>query len=209
MMATKRTERGFTLIELLLAMAFVSFMLLFVVGATVQLLRTYNKGLAIKSIDQAGRSITDQLSRDIQLSKIVTLPVGANRLCTDAAAYVWNTPVNSTNKYVAPDANVAIQLARSTEPNLCTKVGVLYPALNKVLSAELLAPGIGVQALTEQQSSDFKLIQFQLQITTTGSNVPTDIDIPTGQRVCTGGVDGQFCATSSFMTTVYAAKGGS
>ncbi len=208
-MATKRTEHGFTLIELLLAMAFVSFMLLFVVGATVQLLRTYNKGLAIKSIDQAGRSTTDQLSRDIQSSKLVILPVGSNRLCTDSAAYVWNTPTNSTNKYLAPDANTAIQLVRSTEPNLCTKVGAIYPALKIALSAELLTPGIGVQALTELQSSDLKLTQFQLQVATNGSNTPTDIDIPTGQRVCAGGVDGQFCATSSFTTTVYAAKGGS
>lgn len=56
-MTGKKHNEGFTLIELMLAMAFISFLLLFMVAAILQVTRLYVKGSAIRQINQTGRQL--------------------------------------------------------------------------------------------------------------------------------------------------------
>lgn len=223
-MATKQ-DRGFTLIELLLAIAFLAFMLLFVIGATVQLLRTYNKGVAIKQINQSGRAVTDQIARDIVSGRPITYVGPADRLCMLQAAYIWNpTSGPPLNKYASGPK--PIQLIRTTDANMCVSNPVATPTFNCKIgavfyicptvakSAELLTSSpssldfrIGVRQFNYQSSTNQQLYQFQIQLSTLDSNTPTDFDPILGQFVCAGGTAGDFCATSSFKTTVYAAGG--
>lgn len=193
-MATSRRNKGFTIIELMLAMSFLAFILIFVVSATIQLLRTYNKGLAIKDINQSGRSITDQLSRDIQATKTVIVAPGANRICTDTVAYAWNPDGSTANKY--PGGTPDIELVRIASPNytLCKSP---YPNIPTAGAAELLTTGIAVQTIHTVISTDQKLVQMRLDLATSGSNAPTDAG------ACAGDSTGQFCATASFATTIY------
>jgi prepilin-type N-terminal cleavage/methylation domain-containing protein len=58
-MTDNSRNKGFTLIELLLAMAFIAFLLLFMVAAILQVTKLYVKGSAIRQINQTGRQLMD------------------------------------------------------------------------------------------------------------------------------------------------------
>ena len=61
----RHVQRGFTIIELMLAMTFVSFLLMAIAMVTVQVGKTYNRGLTLKTVNQSGRDITDSIRSDI------------------------------------------------------------------------------------------------------------------------------------------------
>lgn len=89
-------QNGFTIIELMLAMTFVSVLLLAIALTIVQIGTIYNKGITLKEVNQAGRSISDDLRRSISSSasfspgsNVVNTPAGG-RLCTGQFSYVWN-----------------------------------------------------------------------------------------------------------------------
>src|SRR5664279_1486711 len=102
--ALQKRQQGFTLIELLLAMAFLTFMLLFVVVSLMQLIATYNKGIVYKTINQAGRSIVEEISRTARISQAESTDVSMvsnGRLCTGGKTYSWNIKGGSTNNRYA------------------------------------------------------------------------------------------------------------
>src|SRR5690349_16391653 len=109
MTQTDRTKSaGFTLVELTLAIAFIGFLVLFTVIATLQVLRTYNKGLAVKEINQTARTIVEELSRSVRSAtptSINTAPNDAtpsqNRMCIGGVSYVWNTAGGNLNKFTS------------------------------------------------------------------------------------------------------------
>ncbi|MCA9338469.1 type II secretion system protein [Candidatus Saccharibacteria bacterium] len=100
-----KKEQGFTLIELLLAMTFVSILLLIIAMTVIQLSSIYNKGLTMKSVDQAGRAIATDIRQTLSGSSPFSLngmfwnqrnagvsedaPDGG-RFCTGAYSYIWN-----------------------------------------------------------------------------------------------------------------------
>ena len=59
-----RRSTGFTIIELTLAMAFISVLLLSIVMTAIQAGRIYNRGAVLRSVNQAGRDVSDTLRRD-------------------------------------------------------------------------------------------------------------------------------------------------
>ena len=61
----KSMRRGFTIIELSLAAAFVSILLIVIAYLILNISTVYQKGMAIKSINSAGRQIVDDLNRSI------------------------------------------------------------------------------------------------------------------------------------------------
>src|SRR5687768_6110446 len=102
MVCTKK-ERGFTLIELMLALAFISFILVFAITTIIQVMRTYNKGLAVKDINQTARASLEDMSRYIRTttpSKIKAVSQGggnAGRTCLGGVSYVWNEQNQNIN----------------------------------------------------------------------------------------------------------------
>lgn len=112
-------------------MSFLSFVLIFVSLSMVQMLRSYDKGVTIKQVDQAGRVLTDDLSRLVRTASATTDVVSDNIdrgvICVGNVAYVWN-PVfkanktyQSTNRYTfnpsGPDPAEQISLARVLVPD--------------------------------------------------------------------------------------------
>lgn len=66
----KRTNKtGFTILELAIAMAFISFLLLSIGFAIIQITNTYQKGVTIKVVNNNGRELVDEFSRTILASK--------------------------------------------------------------------------------------------------------------------------------------------
>ena len=92
-------KKGFTLIELMLAMGFVSALLIAIAVIVIQIGGIYNRGLTLKEVDQAGRSIVSELQRSINSSTPFEIGgIGSNfkpgayggRLCTGKYSYIWN-----------------------------------------------------------------------------------------------------------------------
>lgn len=121
----KSTQKGFTLVELMLAMAGVAFLLLAIAMTTIQISNIYSKGTTLKSVNQAGRDLSDVLQRDIKSStpfdltspsKYLSTPHGG-RLCMGQYSYVWNygatiTSSSTTDKIVFDDGSTPVRLAR-------------------------------------------------------------------------------------------------
>ncbi len=217
---------GFTIIELMLAMTFVSFLLMAVALITVQVGNTYNRGLTIKSVNQAGRDVSDSLRRDIRAAKhsdirfVAQTTAGAqnlNRLCLGHVSYIWNYGraiyENSARTY--SDNGRPIVLARVNDASgaYCTQVGGAYPAtVTRAAGSDLL----------EAESLDMALHQFTFSpivvdaasaqaayhiAFTVGTNDQSVIDTSNQQcRPPEGGGEANFdfCAINRFETVIRA-----
>lgn len=97
--ASRRHTQGFTLIELMLAMTFISILLIAIALAVIQMTGTYNRGLALKEVNQLARSVSDSLrstaaagSHKLASNEYVATTAGGNgRLCLGTYTYIWNT----------------------------------------------------------------------------------------------------------------------
>lgn len=198
---------GFTLIELLIALAFVAFIIMFAVTTVIQVMQTYNKGLAVKQISQAGRTTLEDLSRYLQTADPGAVNVSAlanGRACFGGISYVWNlynASGSTLNKY---SDNSAITFARVNDSAsaMCSSSGGNYPAVPKAQATDILAGNIWVMNVAiSAPSVTSPLVDITIQLA-----VANDPGLSGGQ--CTvGGTNGQFCATSNFSTTVMTGGG--
>ncbi len=203
----KDRQRGFTLVELMLALAFVAFILLFSLTTVIQVMQTYNKGLALKKINQAGRTTLDDISRNLQIADPSAVDVSAisdGRICLGSISYVWNdynTPTSSANKF---DDNSSLVLARVNDPAeaMCSQNNSAYPNVPKDDSTEILTSSIWIMALSiGDPSVDSPLVNVRIQLA-----IANDPAIVSGKCVY-GGSTGQYCATSDFSTSVIVGGG--
>jgi type II secretory pathway pseudopilin PulG len=207
MMQVKKTETGFTIIELLLAMAFLAFILVFVVSATIQLFQIYNKGGVMKQINQSGRSTIEEMGRSFRSQNLlnVSIPANAKRICSNDVAYVWNTLGGAQNNKFDDNTNVnfvRIDNAGSASAVCTPNGGGFYPDIDKDQAVPLISPQLVVNELEVKVSpADRKLMSIKLALSTTGDNSPVIVD---SILQCPAGVNGQFCAMTRFETIVYA-----
>ncbi|MDN5275311.1 MAG: hypothetical protein JWP06_1212 [Candidatus Saccharibacteria bacterium] len=159
-------QQGFTLIELMLAMTFIAALLVAIALTTIQISNIYNKGITLREVNQAGRSVSDELQRTISsatpfdvtpkgtgdnapASRYV-VSAGGGRLCLGNYTYAWNygkALVGGTgapaiiNKYSGVDNTIPIRLVRVTDPDgsLCTTPSL--PAIPKANATDLLTSG--------------------------------------------------------------------
>lgn len=220
MIRRANNHQGFTLIELLLALAFVGFVLIFAVTTVVQVLRTYNKGLAIKEINQTARAVTEDMTRVIRATSqysIVTAPLvdpGGNkaRVCFDGVSYVWNFTNSSANQYTDGSR---VTLARVDDPgsSLCTPSGGVYPNVDRTKATALLTDRVWVHQFTVAQSVGGGFVNVFMQLSTADDITqpaliydPTNPD-PAARVSCKGGSQGQFCAVANFSSSINARGG--
>src|SRR5438876_857372 len=98
----RSSAQGFTLVELTLATAFIAFILIFMLATMLQVMSNYNKGLAVKQINQTARTVEEEMGQLIQgteVSAINTAYIGNGRVCFGGVSYVWNVNGATTNKY--------------------------------------------------------------------------------------------------------------
>jgi prepilin-type N-terminal cleavage/methylation domain-containing protein len=140
-------NKGFTLIELMLAMTFIAVLLVAIAVTTIQISSIYNKGITLREVNQAGRSVSDELQRSISSSipfdvtpKKDALPAtatskyvvrdGGGRLCLGRYTYAWNYGKSIAAVKNAPPVlnmyddinNTPVRFAKVTDPSasLCT-----------------------------------------------------------------------------------------
>lgn len=109
-------KSGFTIIELVLAMTFVSFLLISIAMSVIQIGNIYNRGLTLKEVNMAARTITSELQRNIASGSPFKIDLGSGnryqyeytkiessyivqvnggdeyggRLCLGQYTYIWN-----------------------------------------------------------------------------------------------------------------------
>lgn len=193
-----RKDSGFTLVELLLAMAFLGFLLLFMVTATIQIMRSYNKGIVMKQINQTARTTLEDMTRQIRTidgTQLNTSFTTTERLCLGGISYVWNRQGSVANKK-DDVAQTPVGLVRVQDPSgsMCAGGRPLVPANQ---STDLLTGRVWVQDIVAQQNTDRQLVQLTLGLSTTQADAPSGTPL-----ACPTGAAGQFCAFVSFTTTV-------
>jgi hypothetical protein len=157
-MSRVKISSGFTIIELMLAMTFISMLLIAIALTTIQISNIYTKGMTLREVNQAGRSLSDELQRNISnttpfdvtpkagndpvASKYVVHTTGG-RLCLGNYTYAWNygealTEGAGNNRYT--DNNALVRFVRVRDPNggLCTNIAT---QINRNDAVELLASG--------------------------------------------------------------------
>jgi len=206
-----KQQQGFTLIELMIALAFVAFILIFSTTAVIQVMQTYNKGLAIKQINQAGRTTMEDMSRYLRTADPNAVNVNhvtsKGRACFGGISYVWNLSNASgsgVNKYAGTDTTpITFVRVEDESGRLCIPTAPnTYPDVIKADATPILQSNVWVMSVAMSDPSvDSPLMDLTINLA-----VANDPAISSGQ--CTqGGSVGQFCATSNFTTTVMTGGG--
>ncbi len=203
-----RKQKGFTLVELTLAVAFIGFLVLFTVLATLQVMRTYSKGLAVKEINQTARTIVEELARSVRAGTFASINTSPNdatpsqrRICIGGVSYVWNIAGGNLNKF-SSSGNPPVTFVRVNDPggSLC---GSTYPNVNSDNATQLLSNRVWVQTLTIVKNSSTNLATITLQLSTNDDPLnPLLETLPGGEVRCKGQAGDQFCAAATLTTTI-------
>lgn len=143
-----RQTAGFTLVELSLAIVYVALLLLAVATTTISVTRTYQHGVSLRTINQIGREVSDQLRRDAMMASPSQVTYveppdlsssdpspGIGRLCFGNVSYVFNTAeLLNTTASPAP----AMVTTSSSEPITLVRVNDFGKAWCEDLSKEQL-----------------------------------------------------------------------
>ena len=145
----KSEQEGFTIIELSLAMAFIAMLLLAIALLTSQISSVYNKGLTLKSVNDAGLLV----SRDLQQTLNTSIPAqvifrngdGGGRICANNVVYAWNYAGRISNgtygfygRNRLSTGTEEVRLVRFTGGvSFCTAVMGVYPLIPNDPSARL------------------------------------------------------------------------
>lgn len=159
-------QKGFTLVELVLSMSFVSALLIAIALTIIQIGNSYTRGLTLKEVNQAGRSLSSELQRTISRSTsfdvssssvVVNQGDWGGRLCTGQYSYVWNYGKATSpdiNDYVAPSTpGISFVKVEDNAGMMCQNViigGVSgLPNIPNDMSVELINAGTKNLAIHE------------------------------------------------------------
>lgn len=197
-----KSSQGFTLIELMLAMGGVAFLLLFVVFAIVHMTNLYSKGSAIRQINQIGRQMSDEISRELRYGAKPKVLKDNNRICAGNKSYIWNKKGTTTSTPNANKtaANVVIGFVRIDDASYCDPPLKAVPATAK----ELLGNVATLVDMTVDEPATMSGVYEFKMILGTALEQPV-YNLASAQYECPVN-GGQFCALGEFDATVYARK---
>ena len=84
-------QRGFTLIEVTMAMIFVAFIIFILAAVTVNIIRSYNRGVWLSRINLAGQQLNMDIGEKVRYSTAAMVNENNRRLCVGGVSYLWNT----------------------------------------------------------------------------------------------------------------------
>lgn len=219
-----KKQSGFTVIELTLAMAFLAFIMLFTTMTIIQMMRTYNKGLTIKQINQSGRTLVEDLSRSLSAgvaSDVDVSYINQGRLCVGNAVYMWTPVYNGTtysaSVYTQFNGKPASLIRTERSTLLCSNSASLSLASSDNRFALLSDQARVLSVDVERYGVGNRLVQLTFQIGTFDQTEEPSLDLPVpnkkniyvtpyydgGNLTCRPDTNGNFCAFGTFKTTVY------
>lgn len=171
-------QSGFTLIEVSTALIFVGFIIFILAATTVNIVRSYNKGIWLAQINQAGQQMNSDIGDKARYSPAATVKAKERRMCINGVSYLWNTQKEidddpGNNRYLD---GTPIRLARIDDPNgdYCndlTRRPKLPSGDDKVHI--LLGRGATIQEFkVEEQKAGAPLLTISVVVSTEGANRP-------------------------------------
>ena len=172
-------QSGFTLIEVSTALIFVGFIIFILAATTVNIVRSYNKGIWLAQINQAGQQMNSDIGDKARYSPAAEVDTINRRMCINGVSYLWNTqkdidsPGNNKNSYLD---GTPIRLARIDDPNgdYCSNPK-RQPGLpsNDSKVHILLGRGATIQEFkVEEQKAGAPLLTISVVVSTEGANRP-------------------------------------
>lgn len=172
-----REERGFTLIEVTLSMGFIAFIITILAATTVNIVRTYTKGMWMSQVNSAGQQIIAGLGTTARYNSAPDVNNEKQRICFDNIVYAWNTADdikdrNGKNQYNGTQYSLLrIEFNDGKGKNLCRS-----SSSNNINNSSdytvSIAMGRGVQimAISVKQSTLRPLLELKLTASTNGDN---------------------------------------
>lgn len=179
-------QSGFTLIEVSTALIFVGFIIFILAATTVNIVRSYNKGIWLAQINQAGQQMNSDIGDKARYSPAAKVDTINRRMCINGVSYLWNTqkdidsPGNNNNRY---SDGTPIRLARIDDPGgeYCidpTRQPGL-PSTNSEVHI-LLGRGATIQEFKVEQKAGAPLLTISVVVSTEGANRPYKVSLVNG-----------------------------
>lgn len=183
-------ESGFTLIELTVSMFFVAFIVTILATSLTNIMQTYNKGVWLSQINQAGRQLSRDISNQVRYSGVLSTEsrnaISAQRLCVGGISYIWNlqsqVDTSTTKNSFGGEAHSnksALRLVRVNDPDgkYCQKTGGKYPAVKRDKNVRnLLGQGVSIEEFKVEQGVnghyEFPILSIYAVIGTKGFDRP-------------------------------------
>lgn len=229
---SRKSISGFTIIELMLAMTFISVLLVGVAMTTIQISNIYTKGITLKSVNQAGRGVSEDVQRNISASAPFELSgantqhisdrPGGGRLCLGRYTYAWNYGValrDNAPYNVYDSSSEPIRFIRVSDPGstYCANPNsqIAYGSGDN-RPIELLAEGdlnLAVHQFTinsNVQTAQNNRISQQLYRVSFTIGTNEQATLATGDTQCkppdsdADGLGGMYCAVNRFEITARA-----
>lgn len=178
-------QSGFTLIEVSTALIFVGFIIFILAATTVNIVRSYNKGIWLAQINQAGQQMNSDIGDKARYSPAATV-TSNRRMCINGVSYLWNTQQDIDNGKQGHNVysdGTPIRLARIDDPsgdycNNTNKQPDLPSTDSKVHI--LLGRGATIQEFEVKQKADVPLLTISVVVSTEGANRPYKVSLVNG-----------------------------
>lgn len=178
-------QSGFTLIEVSTALIFVGFIIFILAATTVNIVRSYNKGIWLAQINQAGQQMNSDIGDKARYSPAATVKAKERRMCINGVSYLWNTQKDidddpGNNRY-SDGTGTPIRLARIDDPKgeycLDLKKRPELPSTNPNVHI-LLGRGATIQEFkVEEQKAGAPLLTISVVVSTEGANRPYKVSL--------------------------------
>lgn len=178
-------QSGFTLIEVSTALIFVGFIIFILAATTVNIVRSYNKGIWLAQINQAGQQMNSDIGDKARYSPAAKVDTINRRMCINGVSYLWNTQKDidspGNNRYFDGTPGTPIRLARIDDPNgeYCNKPTKRpeLPSVNPNVHI-LLGRGATIQEFkVEEQKAGAPLLTISVVVSTEGANRPYKVTL--------------------------------
>lgn len=180
-------QSGFTLIEVSTALIFVGFIIFILAATTVNIVRSYNKGIWLAQINQAGQQMNSDIGDKARYSPAATVDTINRRMCINGVSYLWNTQQDIDNSNGGDNVysdKTPIRLARIDDPKgeYCSN-STKHPDLPSINSNVhiLLGRGATIQEFkVEEQKAGAPLLTISVVVSTEGANRPYKVSLVNG-----------------------------
>lgn len=176
-------QSGFTLIEVSTALIFVGFIIFILAATTVNIVRSYNKGIWLAQINQAGQQMNNDIGDKARYSPAATVVPDKRRMCINGVSYLWNTQQDIDNSNGGDNVYsdwTPIRLARIDDPKgeYCTDLTKHpdLPSTNPNVHI-LLGRGATIQEFEVKRKDDVPLLTISVVVSTEGANRPYKVTL--------------------------------
>ena len=182
------SSHGFTLVEVTLAMVFIAIIIAVLAATTVNIIRSYNKGVWLSQINQAGQQLNTDIGEKARYSTMAKVFEDNQRICVGGVTYLWNTE-NQNNGGTPPNTftnggHFSLVRIDDISGEYCSNPSKM-PDYNDPNVQVLLGTGATIQqfdathgvASPDSSGNSIPLLSLEVVISTKGANKPVKAEI--------------------------------